>query len=910
MQIPLSPMSLRVALALAGGLTTICGCSRTTYRLQADREAYHVVAERNVDPRWSVDDYSIEMDPRSRYYEPCNPDRSPMPPDDPTSHQYMVSVDGMKGWKHWHDNGDRTRLENPGWQDALSKYADTTEDGAVTLDMENALRLAYMHSPSHQNQLETLYLSALDVTAERFRLDTQFFGGYDAVYRHQGSLSPPRLTYNATLGRYVVTPATDGIESNRLTVGRPSAGDPALQARRRFATAGQLLAGFANSFVFDFTGGDADFSASLANFSFIQPLLRGAGKDIALEQLTFAERNLLANLRAYSRFRKGFYTQVAIGELSVTGPQRAARNTRLTSFGGAGGLGGYLGLLQQSQQIRNTVDDLKRRQRILDRLGAFYQNDLIDLMQVDEFQQDIQLIQSGLLQSQNAFELTLDNYKTTTLGLPPDLPVELDEMLIERFQLIPPELSDIVDSVVALQKRAGERPEETPSEAEIRAMLAEAATLVEAVEEQFPDLRKDIARMERAVSAREKPMNETGEHGFDTVREESPEDLVKDLKEDLSALQEDTSTAADELQDIEAGLRADTRAASQRVLIAWVARFLNSTERLVLVPARARVQTITIEPVNLSADDAFGIALANRLDFMNGRAALVDNWRLIQVSADALQSVVDITADGEVRTARNNPLSFRAPTGSLRMGLEFDAPFTRLLERNAYREALIKYQRNRRNFIQSRDALQQGLRALFRELKRLGQDLEIQRRAVTIAIRRVDMMQAELMAPVAPPQPGQRMAVFGSDTSRRLISAQRALRNSQNSLLRVWLTYHATRMRLSRELGTMKLDAEGRWIESPLPTVEPETLPRGDQPDVEELPVPPAIPAYWMTLADQLDAASDRAAKSATSPRGDASRASLVRSTFSTLMPGDSIPTAPTTPTRRKRSIHPRHKGP
>ena len=65
------------------------GCSRAKYRLQADREAYDVIAERNADPRWCATDYGIEMDPRSRYFDPYNPDRSPMPADDPTSHQYM-----------------------------------------------------------------------------------------------------------------------------------------------------------------------------------------------------------------------------------------------------------------------------------------------------------------------------------------------------------------------------------------------------------------------------------------------------------------------------------------------------------------------------------------------------------------------------------------------------------------------------------------------------------------------------------------------------------------------------------------------------------------------------------------------------------------------------------------------------
>ena len=165
-------------------------------------------------------------------------------------------ADGMKGWKHWHCNGDRIELENPAWREALAEYVKVGEDGSIKLNVDSALRLAYVHSPPHRTQLETLYLSALDVTAERFRLDAQFFGGYDVRYAHSGSMIPAGLAYDPVLGRYVAHPAVEGpgIENSRLTVGRPFAADPAIQARRRFATAGDLLVGFANSFVFEFAG--------------------------------------------------------------------------------------------------------------------------------------------------------------------------------------------------------------------------------------------------------------------------------------------------------------------------------------------------------------------------------------------------------------------------------------------------------------------------------------------------------------------------------------------------------------------------------------------------------------------------------------------------------------------------------
>ena len=152
-----------------------------------------------------------------------------MPADDPASHQYMQVVDGKKGWSHWDDNGERIGLENPAWVGALTDYVDVAQDDAIKLNVDSALQLAYMHSPAQQTQLETLYLSALDVTAERFRLDTQFFGGYDAKYEHLGSLIPPALRYDPVLGRYVVTPPIHGagVENNRVTVGRPFGADPA-----------------------------------------------------------------------------------------------------------------------------------------------------------------------------------------------------------------------------------------------------------------------------------------------------------------------------------------------------------------------------------------------------------------------------------------------------------------------------------------------------------------------------------------------------------------------------------------------------------------------------------------------------------------------------------------------------------
>ena len=44
----------------------------------------------------------------------------------------------------------------------------------------------------------------------------------------------------------VINPAIDGVENNRLVLGRPFGASPVLSAEKQFATAGELLVGFAN----------------------------------------------------------------------------------------------------------------------------------------------------------------------------------------------------------------------------------------------------------------------------------------------------------------------------------------------------------------------------------------------------------------------------------------------------------------------------------------------------------------------------------------------------------------------------------------------------------------------------------------------------------------------------------------
>ena len=833
--------------------TVLAGCTRDRYRRRADQEVDSLVAEKSNDPRWCLPDFCVYLDPRSRYYDPTNPDRPPMPQDDPASHVYMHEVDCMKGYKHWHKNGDACFLENPCWRDLLAQYTKVTEQGAVVLSLDSAVNLSLIHSPSYHEQLETIYLSSLDVSTERFRFDVQFFGGKtgnNTSFQHTGR---DRLPVG---------------EQNTLTTATN------LQLNRRLATAGELLVGFANSFVWQFAGPDTNFTTSLLNFNLVQPLLRAGGRVWALEQLTIAERNLLANLRAFQRYRQGFYTNIAVGDLGVSGPSRRGGffgGTGLGGFagqgsggfgtvgeatvfartgstgggggggtgagfagGGAGTVGGFVGLLQQLQQVRNTRDNLNAQLRTLGLLEANLEAGLIDIAQVDQFRQNIETERANLLQAEDNLANTLESLQVNTLGLPPDLPMELDDSLIRQFQIIAPEMTVTQYAIDDFVKRLGDLPRD-PEVAELTKAMDTLAGFRPRVATQFEQLKADLAQLDAVAPQRQAVMTAGEAKLLAAERQKLAESLVE--------LETRFRSNADRLAQVRAQLSDATRGKAADQLVAVASDLLRVVEELSLVQARARLESVVLQPIKLAPEEAFKIARANRLDWMNNRAALVDTWRLIEYNANTLRSNLTVTFSGDMGTKGNNPVHFEGSTGSLRASVQFDPPFTRLLERNNYRQVLIDYQRDRRQLIQYEDSVNLALRRNLRLLEELQQNLEIQRRAVVIAVRRVDQTRETLNKPPEMVEPGKTAAQLGPTAAQNLLTALSDLRNSQNNFMSVWLNYYARRMVLMRDLGVMKLDENGRWIDEPLE----EAL--GNTETEEALPLPPAVPIEWLQEA-------------------------------------------------------------
>jgi len=245
--------------------------------------------------------------------------------------------------------------------------------------------------------------------------------------------------------------------------------------------------------------------------------------------------------------------------------------------------------------------------------------------------------------------------------------------------------------------------------------------------------------------------------------------------------------------------------------------------------------------------------------------------RLIDFNANDLRSGLDIVFSGDIRNQGDRPFNLDSDTGQLRVGLQFDAPLTRLAERNVYRQSLIEYQQARRRYYTFVDNVNQSLRNTLRTMRLNDLNFELRRAAVYVAIRQVELARLELQRP---PRPGE-VSELNNTAGRDLIDAFRDLLNAQNDFLSVWVNYEVQRVNLDLDLGTMELDRRGIWIDpgaeigytcptcppypgclgkcrrgcarcNPGGEVEhlPEPLPAGDDveafpDDVELLPVPP-----------------------------------------------------------------------
>jgi outer membrane protein TolC len=229
----------------------------------------------------------------------------------------------------------------------------------LTLTFPDALAQAFSANRQYLSRKESLFLTALSLTAERHRWTPRLSAEQEANVRR---LAPGGSTHG-TSGRFSV---------NQLLKSGGSVG---------LTLANDLLS---------LSTSDPRYTASTAiSIDLVQPLLRGYGAEVAAENLTQAERDVIYDLRSFSRYQR---------TLAVDTASR------------------YYRLLQQQDTVRNEYGNYRNLVQARERAEALAVDRLPEF-QVDQTRQDELRARNRYVNAVEQYQATLDDFKLF-LGLP------------------------------------------------------------------------------------------------------------------------------------------------------------------------------------------------------------------------------------------------------------------------------------------------------------------------------------------------------------------------------------------------------------------------------------------------------------------------------------------------------------
>lgn len=852
-------------LVLLGLLAGIGGCTRAFYRKQTDNEVNEILAEKDKIPGAPIEMFHVYPDPRARFADPRNPDRPSQPPDDPDANRLaphpqnpgkpgVGNVEGtayLEMIKTWDEQNRAERKANAGKDNADEPSGEglpapsETRTGPVKtffdeplnaarkgflLTLDQAVELGVVNAREYQDFREDLYVAALPVSLARFSFAYQWAATENAVRTWAGPLSPVGTENQWSLG------------SNASFT-------------KLFSTGALLTFGFANSTVFNFATPHGLSTSSTIDLSFVQPLLQGGGRAVALEPLTQTERNLVYSVRSYARFREQFFVNVAIGSglpnslssavgSGTTGsPISTLAAVGLASTDVAGGFVSYLSTLYREVDMaadKKYKADLEKAIKLFEGLQEGGQ---VSPLQVSQVQSTLLNARNAVLTDEQFVNNALDQFKLV-LGLPTNLPLVLDDSACRAITRQLDRYYEVIgDSDVAY--KLVEDQERLPPE-KLRAFLEKTYTthiLVRGTDFQnkiLPSWGTWAKATDKEVEKRLQMLQEQRRKLLDEKTD--VEAQGKTLTEAQSRYLRETEFEAD-LGLLEANLRryearpweklAKEQQPVQRLklfrLVAYQAeivlvwgrndRFNQVTQQWPeLVHAPLDDLDLLTEDVDRAQEEAVKVALTNRWDLMNARAQVVDAWRQIRVTANALLGAFNVGYNLESTTlpGRLNPFAFSAHGTEQQLSLDLQLPLNRVAQRNAYRVAIINYQQARRGLMKLEDNIAAQVRFDVRQLHLFAENYKIQKFVLQSFYSQVENALEVLVAPADPDQlkqTGTSGAAAAAALTTQYLTALGGLNNAQTKMYDIWLSYIATRMQLYLDLERLPLDNRGVWID-------------------------------------------------------------------------------------------------
>jgi hypothetical protein len=145
-------------------------------------------------------------------------------------------------------------------------------------------------------------------------------------------------------------------------------------------------------------------------------------------------------------------------------------------------------------------------------------------------------------------------------------------------------------------------------------------------------------------------------------------------------------------------------------------------------------------------------------------------------------------------------------------------------ERNAYRAALIAFQRARRTYMQLEDQIKFDVRSERRQMLVLKKNLETSRLNLRFALIQLDSAIERSSRPAT--------AGASGVSSTNLLQAFTNVLNVQNDLISTWVSYEQNRINIHRDMDIMEVDERGLWVDPAYQTDQPGKP--GFQPSINE----------------------------------------------------------------------------
>lgn len=220
-----------------------------------------------------------------------------------------------------------------------------------------------------------------------------------------------------------------------------------------------------------------------------------------------------------------------------------------------------------------------------------------------------------------------------------------------------------------------------------------------------------------------------------------------------------------------------------------------------------RLGSTVIAAAPVTEDLAIQLALQRRLDHRTTVDEVEDAGRRILVAEDALTMSIDFTAALNVPAESGKGLNLDWSRVNWSAGFELDLALDKLVERNAYRSALITFDQRLRAREQSEDQIGANVRTTLRNIRSALDSYGIQKLAVDLANQRVEA-QTDLYN-------------AGRVEARELLDAKDSQLQTQLQLTAAIVDYAIARLELMNNLEAIALEPTGLRFDQTLPIPQP-----------------------------------------------------------------------------------------